>query len=425
MNKRNGMNYTKLRHGISVVWNYSLAFIMIPCAFLIRLMRPFLLVRMEGINNEKFGHLIMNVELYLCEIETGINRPSVKFLDILYCARGETANEYVLNAWKRIILFAPSCIMRPLSIANRMIYSGAIHEIGSNANHDRDVLNLLERTMPHIGFNKYEVAGGENLLTLLGVSPRREFVCLCVRDDGYHGGHKDTARNADIASYSKAILELVDRGYYVLRMGKNNSRYSDVENQMFIDYSNSIYRNDFMDLFIGSRCRFMITTGTGCDGPAMLFRKPILYTNFFPVSYLITWGRDYLIIHKKILDNLTGELISLEHMVKDELASLDDIDGFSNLGLSLLDNTCDEILDCVVEMDGRISGVWLERAEDREMQYKYWQKFPRHLCDAGGRRLHGDIRCRIGTKFLRDNSSLFSAAKATQGLMPSAQVSVS
>jgi len=100
----------------------------------------------------------------------------------------------------------------PINWVNRLIPMGAVHEIGNNTQHDRDVLNLLDRFPPHLEFTPEEEARGESGLRAIGIPPGAPFVCLIVRDNAYHDDDqdgRDTYRFSDIQNYAFAAEELV------------------------------------------------------------------------------------------------------------------------------------------------------------------------------------------------------------------------
>ena len=83
----------------------------------------------------------------------------------------------------------------------------------------------------------------------------KNYVCLAVRDENYLNKMEPRGdwsyhdyRNSNIINYLEAADELTKRGYYVLRMGKNNKIKFETNNPMIIDYSFSKYRSDFMDI---------------------------------------------------------------------------------------------------------------------------------------------------------------------------------
>ena len=48
-------------------------------------------------------------------------------------------------------------------------------------------------------------------------------------------------------------------------------------NPKIIDYVNSDLKSDFMDVFLGAKCSFCLSTSFGFDEVPNLFRKPIIY----------------------------------------------------------------------------------------------------------------------------------------------------
>ena len=119
-----------------------------------------------------------------------------------------------------------------------------------------------------------------------------KFICLTVRDEKYKkqfSSNKFTDpkywnyqnfRNAKIENYYHVAQELLDRNYWVIRMGKITSREMIIKNDKFLDYSFSSYRDDFLDMWLMANCFFSISNSTGIDEVAKAFRKPIVNTDF-------------------------------------------------------------------------------------------------------------------------------------------------
>ena len=71
-------------------------------------------------------------------------------------------------------------------------------------------------------------------------------------------------------------------------------------------------------------------------------------------------------------------------------------------GIEVIKNTPEEILDAVIEMEGRLNGTWQTTEEDNELQRRFWSSFKsskHHNSD-------GKLRGRIGANFLRENKML-------------------
>ena len=200
--------------------------LVVPVVLVVRLIRPWLMVRWRGLITSRIGHFAANTEMYLCEQNAGINIPKQRYLDIFYMASRPICNEQLAVMWKRVLHIWPTWIMAPIIRVNRMIPGGGDCEIGNNTQGDLDVYNLLDRFPPHLKFTPGEEARGEACLRVLGVSHGARFVCLMVRDSAYMDVHKPgvdwgyhSYRDSNIRNFISAAEALAVRGYFVLRMG--------------------------------------------------------------------------------------------------------------------------------------------------------------------------------------------------------------
>ena len=55
-----------------------------PIVLFLYLIKPFFLIRLGELPSSRLGHFSMNVELYCCEKDAGINTPSQKHIDIFF-----------------------------------------------------------------------------------------------------------------------------------------------------------------------------------------------------------------------------------------------------------------------------------------------------------------------------------------------------
>lgn len=198
----------------------------LPVVVVIRLIKPWLVVRWTYFTSWRIGPFAANIELYLCERDAGINTPRQRHVDLFLMGR-PICNYQLAKMWKRVLHVWPAWIPpRTLRFANRLIPGGAVHEIGNNTQGDRDVLNLLDRFLPHLKFTAEEELRGEASLRKMGIAIGTPFVCLIVRDSAYLHAFKPqydwtyfNYRDCDIQNYVLAAEELADRGYFVIRMG--------------------------------------------------------------------------------------------------------------------------------------------------------------------------------------------------------------
>ena len=109
---------------------------------------------------------------------------------------------------------------------------------------------------------------------------QNKIVCLHVRDGFYRNDFKRKSyRNSNIEKYNRAIKYLIDKGYFVIRLGDKNSKKTKIKNQYFFDYPFSKFRNEAMDLYLIKISKFYIGTQSGILDTAYMFNKPILTTN--------------------------------------------------------------------------------------------------------------------------------------------------
>ena len=300
----------KLRSFIYLILQIPIYLISIPAVIIIHLIRPWFLIRWNILYSSRIGHFASNTELYCCERDAGINTPSQRYADFFYL-RKYIANKQLEKMWRRNLIILPTWLLLPICRVNRFfcffIPSCKEHEIRDNANSDRDVHNLIEKFTVHIGFTYEEKIKGREILKKFGLPDDAKFVCLLVRDSGYLDRNKKyesherwsyhSYRDGDIDKYVLAAEELARRGYYVFRMGVNVSKPLKSSNPKVIDYANSKIRSEFMDIYLGAKCSFGITTGTGFDEIPRIFRKPIVWV-YVPLGYIITNNEKDLIITK-------------------------------------------------------------------------------------------------------------------------------
>ena len=404
----------KLRSLFYLILQIPIYLISVPTVIIIRLIRPWFLIRWQELVSSRIGHFAANTELYCCERDAGINTPSQRYLDVFYL-RKYVCNRQLEKMWRRELTMLPRWLLFPLFIVNRFISrfvsGGNYHEIG-NTNSDRDVYNLLDQSKPHINFTDDEEVEGKKMLTKFGISQDAKFVCLIVRDSAYLDKNKKytlrdwsyhSYRDGDIDKYVLAAEELARRGYYVFRTGIKVLKPLKSSDPKIIDYSNSGMRSDFMDIYLGAKCTFCISTHTGLDCVPFVFRKPIAYI-LVPFAFLITNNENNLMITKHHINKKNQKELTVSEIFSSNVAMALKTKIYEINNIELKENSPEEIKDLVIEMDERLNGSWNETEEDLLLQKKFWSIFEENINKLKLKKpLHGKIKARFGSKFLRDN----------------------
>jgi len=405
-----------------IILRSPLFLISIFVVIIIRLISPWFLVRWAEIPSGRIGHLAKHIELYLNDCEEGINLPKKKYIDFFYLGtRHVVANNQLLKMWKRTITMQSNWPLKPIDKINQFlnifITGGDKHKIIPTL---RDINNLLEKYKPHLNFTEEEENKGQKALKDFGIEKGNKFVCLLVRDSGYlnrHGGtgregHDQYNRNwsyhnfrdGDIDRYILACEELAKRGYYVFRMGVNVLKPLKSSNPKIIDYAN-LNRSDFMDIYLGAKCTFCISTVAGFDEVPNIFRKPIAYLGV-PIALLETHNKNSLILTKSHISKKTKKKLTLSEIFFSNTATSLHTNEYTKNNVELKENEPEEIRDLAIEMDDRLNGKWKETDEDIILQKKFWFIFEENIKNLNLKEpLHGEIKARFSAKYLRENKN--------------------
>lgn len=400
----------KFKLVLGIILKLPLYAFAVPAVIVIRLIRRWFLVRWGGLISARIGHFAANTELYLCERDVGINVPEQRHVDLFYLSGKPICNHQLATMWRRVLRIWPTWLLTPISKANRLIPDGAGHEIGNNTQHDRDVHNLLDLVPPHLEFTPEEESRGEAGLQAMGIPPGAPFVCLNVRDSAY----LDTSyklsdwsyhnyRDSDIQNYILATEELANRDYFVIRMGAKVRETMKTAQPKVIDYATNGMRSDFMDIYLGAKCEFCISVGSGFDAVSLVSRRPIAYVNMVPLGYLFTFSRQFLGITKHHYSLQENRELVLSEIFTHSVGFCTHTSDFESKGVQLIENTPEEIRDVVIEMVERLNGTWQAHEDDEALQRKFWEIFPADAKTADGKPLHGEIRARFGAAFLRNS----------------------
>src|SRR3990167_8893446 len=279
---------------------------------------------------------------------------------------------------------------------------------------------MWKRVLPVLPFPRICREVDKTMSLLLGGEKGKQFVCLLVRDAGYLNhrapgknlfSHHDY-RNADITSYRKAALFLAEKGYVVFRMGKHVEKKFNVEHPNVIDYANHPKQCDLLDIYLPAHCTFMISTATGLDGIAQLFRRPLLFTDLSPILFQVPfWYPSVMFIIKKIRYRHTNAILTFRELEK-EFIDVRDLTMQASLrekNVEIVTNTEEEIFDAVTEMELRIKNTWIETEQSNQLRNMFFQEcFPPTLIFNELRFSLEKIKIKMGSKFLQENTALFS-----------------
>lgn len=240
------------------------------------------------------------------------------------------------------------------------------------------------------------------------------FVCVSSRDAAYLATilptvdcHYHDFRDADINRFSLSANYLSEKGISVVRMGRHVQGKVDFNN--CIDYANQYY-DELLDVVLSKDCKFFVGDSSGIVWLPMVLNRPIALRNWVPVflnSEALPYNPQNLYIFKKYYLKKENRFLTIKEMMQIEKKVKYDGHLYEEYGIEVVENSEEEILDLVMEMNARIDGEWVETAEDIGLQEKY-QTIYKEWCMKEHYRESEILHIKVGTMFLRKNTFLLS-----------------
>ena len=395
-----------------------------PC-LIIRLMSPWIIARIERIPCNNFGDFVSFVGLYYCKKKLKIDQPTKKHIDLFYFhSNDKFYNKQIAKMWKRKLNFLSGYLLDPISRVNKFIPGWEKHSVEIfSSKLEYDVDNLADKYQP-LDFTKEEEIYGKKMLNKFGLKNGEKFVCLAVRDgafdkiknpfSGMSQSHQDF-RNCNIDNFKLASEELTKKGYYIFRMGVVAEKSFNLNNPKIIDYANSNLRNDFMDVYLGAKCSFCISTGLGFHEVPYIFGKPVVIISA-PFGVLRSHNEKFLLLTKHHIYKENKKKLSMSDIFSSGVAFATLTKNYEEKGIELIDNSPEEIKDIAIEMAERLELKNKLNSEDEKLQKTFQSLFASNFKDSNYRKaiedpfykIHGEIRSRFSTKFLRENKDWLS-----------------
>ncbi|MCX7121821.1 MAG: TIGR04372 family glycosyltransferase [Gammaproteobacteria bacterium] len=409
-----------MRRILRKLYFYAKYFVSTPIIFVLSIIYPFYKITLVKLFSDRIGHYALNTELILCALD---ENPALKKNHYFFytCSSDvPICNSQLHKMWQRIILIVPFPVLawqvdRVMKVLFKTYKNDPIKlqfEFAMG-----DYLGALKKGKVHLFFNEQEKIQGEKLQNELGIPAGAKFVCLIVRDSEYMKQHLpgmnwryQDHRDADIDTYKKATLFLVEKGYYVIRMGKHVKKKFQIENSFVVDYANHSLRSDFMDIYLSSRCDFFITSTTGLDSVPRLFRKPGVLTNAILPAFEPTYPQIFF-IPKKIRKRNDGQILTFSQYFKIYFSTENkSMLNYLKLNeLELTDNSEDELLSVVKEMVSYLTGYFTESNDEKIAQKIFWNIFLRNLKNYDEVSTNGlKVDIKIGNSFLRENLGMLN-----------------
>lgn len=325
-------------------------------------------IKLYFLTASRIGHLTCEPDAWLRKCQ---NSESNDGIFRLFICTGNVCNEKLLTLLEQRLTIIKSDFFHRLQMSRRLLLADEFYDtmpydlasgnrlnltIDAQINNLCSVYNRFPRTVYLEESDFLEIQEEVENLGILLDSP---FVCLHIRDSAYLSAllpERDCSyhsmRDASIGFYEGAIKYLLERGYQVLRVGKETNQVSSIKLPGYYDLSGKI--TDSLELVLYDKCSFFWGTNSGPFGMAAMFDVPSLLVNCAPaVNFYSRIGRT---ISKPLRRN--GHPVSFSSIVSGEtLSSESDVrirdcynaDELAKNGLYYDENSTQEILAAVIE----------------------------------------------------------------------------
>ena len=93
----------------------------VPCV-IIRLIRPWIIIRIERVDVINFGSLALDPVVYYCKKKLKIDSPTKKCIDLVYIHYNDKVyNRQLAKMWKRKLNFLSGYLLDPINRVNEQI----------------------------------------------------------------------------------------------------------------------------------------------------------------------------------------------------------------------------------------------------------------------------------------------------------------
>lgn len=360
---------------------------------------PLARIRIGFLHFDRIGHLAANTEYWL---RTKFLKRAPRGVFILLSPTNP-ANHQLVVMFQRVVRIILNNSLHSIMLAARKQWPELRVWLDLSSVGPSDFA-LWSNTRTQLIFTAAEMQLGKEILRKIGVPDGSQFVCFAMRDKTYletksfaPSWRYHDYRDVDIGQCHLMAEWLASQGIWVLRMGAVVEKSFESDNPRIIDYANH-HRSDFGDIFLLGNCKFFVGDTAGIFWPAAILGTPVLLTNLAPITHLIPLA-DSMVLLKKYRQQQSGELMPYRSVVAAGIDGYVHTQEYETSKVELVENSPEEILGAVQEMNSRIDGTWVSTPADEELHVRFWSVFPKG---------HPSYGCpaRVPIDFLRRNTKL-------------------
>ena len=245
------------------------------------------------------------------------------------------------------------------------------------------------------------------------ISKKSNFVCLIVRDSKYlktkyPNGNWDyhNSRDRNINTFNKLSEHIAKNDTYLLRMGAEVEDKLYSNNKKIIDYANSKDKSDFMDIYLASRCDYLISTGLGYGALGDLFKKYILFLDIMPLMGMNFFYSNSLTTLTKYFCNDSQKFLSLQNIFDKNLENLSSSEDLIKKNIKIVRSDGDDYFEYFDELLKIKNNTYNYTKIDNELQNEFKNILSKNFKKKGYFQNITEINVKLSPKFLLKNQYL-------------------
>ena len=375
--------------------------------FFLKIISRFINIKFFHLYTSRIGHLTLNFDasLFYLEKDTKI----IFFTDKIIC------NSYILNFFKKqknvyfinsaFLLKIFYCIHLSDPKSNFILKFKKVQPDFSFQFRYKSKIEFPSHSKQEINdfFLKYKLKRN-----FIGFHARNDFYIKknnLLNDKNYH-----SFRNHDFKDFNLAANFLKHK-YSVVKLGvtyeeeniKNLCKFFGFK--IFTSYD--FNHNPEADYFINAHSAYNVVGSSGVDAISSILRKKNVYVNLIPfnLNRLSYCSPGSIIIPKKIYDKKNKKFLTFSEHLNLNFNLHTFVDPYKKNHLEVINNTSQEILNAVIEMEDRIEGK--NQYETNSFNEIFWKSITNNNHEKINY-LKNILKLSISENFLKNNMNLFN-----------------
>ena len=364
------------------------------------ILNKFIKFRISVLASSRIGHLITNFELILLLAP----KNTLIFIGL----QSTVANNFVLNFYKKhkniffsrffAYLYHSIFYVNPNS-------SLLITWTKFNPEFSFQMKHEIKIKLPYYSNNKVnEIISKFNInKNFVGLHARNNLYVekYTPEDKNFHD-----YRNFNFDDFSLVIEHLKKKNNSIIKLGETFSEENLKNFQTKIFTSIDFESNEEVDYLLNKYSRYNVVGNTGVSSFSSMHRKKTVYINFIPfnLNHLSKCSPGSLILPKKIYNKKEERFLSFKEVNSINFDIHSDDDPYDKYNLTVINNSPQEILDAVIEMEE----ILLKKNNDESIELNdlFWKRITDNNSEEINY-LKNEIKLSISTQFLKNNQNLY------------------